>query len=42
MAATATFSSAPTTFQLAADRVPEADDAVARFATWARPLLGGV
>jgi acetyl esterase/lipase len=29
------------TFQMAAGRAPEADDAIARFAAWARPLLGG-
>jgi acetyl esterase/lipase len=28
-------------FQMAAGRAPEADDAIARFAAWARPLLGG-
>ena len=27
-------------FQMAAGRAPEADDAVARLATWGRPLLG--
>jgi monoterpene epsilon-lactone hydrolase len=27
-------------FQMAAGRAPEADDAIARFAAWARPLLG--
>ncbi|MFE9743775.1 alpha/beta hydrolase [Saccharothrix saharensis] len=28
------------TFQMAAGRAPEADDAIARFASWARPKLG--
>src|SRR5205085_12082228 len=28
------------TFQMAAGRAPEADDAIARFAAWARPKLG--
>ena len=28
------------TFQMAAGRAPEADDAIARFAAWARPRLG--
>ncbi|PSL53977.1 acetyl esterase/lipase [Saccharothrix carnea] len=28
------------TFQMAAGRAPEADDAIARFASWARPRLG--
>ncbi|GAB2988242.1 alpha/beta hydrolase [Saccharothrix stipae] len=28
------------TFQMAAGRSPEADDAIARFGAWARPLLG--
>jgi acetyl esterase/lipase len=27
-------------FQMAAGRAPEADDAIARFAAWTRPLLG--
>ena len=27
------------TFQMAAGRAPEADDAIRRFAEWARPLL---
>jgi len=28
------------TFQMAAGRTPEADDAIGRFAAWARPKLG--
>ncbi|RUW98911.1 alpha/beta hydrolase, partial [Mesorhizobium sp. M8A.F.Ca.ET.023.01.1.1] len=27
-------------FQMMAGRAPEADDAIARFATWVRPRLG--
>jgi hypothetical protein len=27
-------------FQMAVGRAPEADDAVARLAVWARPILG--
>ncbi|MFJ6670013.1 alpha/beta hydrolase [Actinosynnema sp. NPDC091369] len=34
------FSEQVHTFQMAAGRSPEADDAIARFASWARPKLG--
>jgi len=35
-----TFPEMPHTFQMAAGRAPEANDAIERFAVWVRPKLG--